>query len=401
MTCHEFEEQANLYIDGLLDEEASRRVEEHMAECPSCRAVYTRLTQVVEALGSLEELPLPEGFEEKLAGQLKPTVKKRSLWKHPGLWSSVAAVLVVMVVGLMGSQGMNRSEEDMAMMSAGYRIEETRAAGSMNTLAMDAEEPEMVLEEAGPISAGKGSTAAGTQRSMQVHEEKLIYTANVSMRSYSFDEDYELLKEKVQTLKGYIDSNSVQGLPYTQSGGSGRYGTLQLRVPQNHYQQMMDYLADLGEITSTQENVTNITQQYTETAIRVENLQKQITRLQELMEKAEAIEDIIALEAQLTEVTSELEYVNSQLAGMDHDVSYSTIHVEMQEMRTGADPLPKTERSFWQRMGDALGEGWWNFVSGLEEFALNIVEALPTLAVIAVAAAAVVGVVRKLRRRKK
>ena len=406
MTCHEFEEQANLYIDGLLDEEAACRVEEHMAACPECKKMYEQLIQVVEALGSLEDLPLPEGFEDALAAKLTPAPKKRSLWRHPGLWTGVAAVLMVMVVGLAGMGGQakrminaNTSADGAAGAVEMFTMAETKAA-AMNSFEMMDMEMSMEAEEEGPVSAGNG-VSRSMEKPSAVMEEKLVYTADVQMRSYSFDEDYAALKDKVQALNGYIDRNYVEGLPYSQSGGNGRYGSLQLRVPQQSYSELMDWLKELGEITSTQETVSNITLQYTETKIRMENLEKQITRLQELLEKAESIEDIIALETQLTNVTSELEYVTGQLNSMDHDVNYSTVNVSLQEMRTSSDPLPTQQRSFGQRMADAFGEGWLNFVSGLEGFALNIVMAIPTLAVIAVLIVIVVIVIQVIRKKKK
>lgn len=402
MTCREFEEQANLYLDGLLEEEEARRVEEHIALCPECKKLFEELSRVVEALGSLEELPLPDDFEAKLAEKLTPAPKKRSLWRHPGLWTSVAAVFAVVVVGLAGMRGQtnrlinaNTSGEDAVEMFT--QAETMAAAAPEKFMSLDAEMP--MAEEEGPVSGGTGE-ARSMQQKPEGMQEKLIYTADVAMRSYSFDEDYQALKEKVKDLNGYIDNNYVEGLPYSQSGGSGRYGSLQLRVPQEKYTELMTWLQELGEVTSTQERVSNITLQYAETKIRMENLQKQITRLQELLEEAESIEDIIALESQLTNVTGELEYVTAQLNRMDHDVSYSTVNVSLQEMRTASDPLPTKERSFGQRMADALGEGWLNFVSGLEDFALNIVMLVPVLAVAAIVIIAVVTIVR-IRKKKK
>jgi len=406
MTCHEFEEQVNLYIDGLLDEEAARRVEEHMAACPDCKRMHEQLTQVVEALGSLEDLPLPDGFEEALAQKLTPAPKKRSLWRHPGLWTGVAAALMVMVVGLAGMGGQarrmsyaNTSADGAAGAVEMFTMAETKAA-AMNSFEMMDMEMSMEAEEEGPISAGNGAVRSLEKPAAEL-EEKLVYTADVQMRSYSFDEDYDALKAKVQALNGYVDRNYVEGLPYSQSGGNGRYGNLQLRVPQQSYSELMEWLKELGEVTSTQETVSNITLQYSETKIRMENLEKQITRLQELLEQAESIEDIIALESKLTDVTGELEYVTGQLNGMDHDVSYSTVNVSLQEMRTAADPLPTQQRSFGQRMADAFGEGWLNFVNGMEGFALNVVMAIPTLVILAVLIAVVVVIIKVIRKKKK
>lgn len=158
-----------------------------------------------------------------------------------------------------------------------------------------------------------------------VSQDKLIYMATVSLRSYSFDHDYEALRAKAEELGGYVDVSSVEGLPFKQSEGDGRQGNLQIRVPQEQYKALLAYVSQLGEVTSSEESVSNITQQYTETQIRTDSLKTQIARLQELMGQAENIEDIIALESQLSSVTSELEYLEAQLKQMDQQVAYSTV----------------------------------------------------------------------------
>lgn len=192
-------------------------------------------------------------------------------------------------------------------------------------------------------------------------------------------------------------------MPFTQSEGDGRQGNLQIRVPQEQYKALLAYVSQLGEVTSSEESVSNITQQYTETQIRTDSLKTQIARLQELMGQAENIEDIIALESQLSSVTSELEYLEAQLKQMDQQVAYSTVSVTVTEMPTASDPVPASGRGFGQRMADALRQGWNGFASGVQEWALGVVRMLPVIVIWILVIAAIAGIIAAIisRRRKK
>lgn len=408
MTCHEFEKQINPYLDHLLNAEEAGQVEAHMEACPDCKRLYQQLSKVIDVLRNLEEEPLPEGFEEALHEKLEAKVPQRSRWKRVSLWGGVAAALVVLVSGLWGmglsggaADGTTAENEAARATTAAAVTADIAPETSDQLKAMglasresvddvDAQADYAALEEAG------ASQPAASQ-------DKLIYTATVSLRSYSFDEDYTALRAKAAELGGYVDVSSVEGLPFTQSEGDGRQGQLQIRVPQEQYQALLAYVSQLGEVTSSEESVSNITQQYTETQIRAESLKTQIARLQELMGQAENIEDIIALESQLSSVTSELEYFETQLKQMDQQVAYSTVSVTVTEMPTASDPVPVSGRGFGQRMADALRQGWNGFASGVQEWALGVVRALPVIVIWILVIAAIAGIIAAIasRRRKK
>lgn len=66
--CREILVQLNDYADGELGADLCRELEQHLAECPDCRAVYDTLTGTIRIYRSLRDLPLelPPGIEERL-----------------------------------------------------------------------------------------------------------------------------------------------------------------------------------------------------------------------------------------------------------------------------------------------------------------------------------------------
>ena len=410
MTCHEFEEKINLYLDDLLDAEEAGQVKAHMEACPTCRRLYRQLSEVIASLHNLEEAPLPEGFEVSLHAKLAAEAPKRRPWKRVSLWTGIAAAMVVLISGLWG-MGLGgtapdslAAEDQNAYATTTAASEELvpEAATADNMKAMGlASDPN--LEDMDPVADRATMEVAGAPQ-QTASQDKLVYTASVSLQSYDFDSDYAALRAKAEELGGYVDVSSVEGLPFTQSEGSGRRGNMQIRVPQAQYETLLAYVNQLGEVTSSEESVANITQQYTETQIRADNLKAQIARLQELVSQAENIEDLIALESQLSSVTSDLESLETQLQHMDQQVAYSTVSVAVTEMPTASDPAPSSGRSFGQRMADALRQGWNRFQSGLQEWALGVVRALPVIVVWMLVIAAIAGIAAGVvhhRRKKK
>ena len=58
------------YVDDRLDAEERRRVEEHLARCPACRAEYEATLALREELGALPRLEAPAGFKDVLMARL-------------------------------------------------------------------------------------------------------------------------------------------------------------------------------------------------------------------------------------------------------------------------------------------------------------------------------------------
>lgn len=66
LPCIEVVELVSDYLDGELDPETRRRVEEHLALCPPCRVYIEQVRATVRALGRLPADGLPDNAVEEL-----------------------------------------------------------------------------------------------------------------------------------------------------------------------------------------------------------------------------------------------------------------------------------------------------------------------------------------------
>lgn len=112
MTCDQSLEAVSAALDGELDENERAELEEHLADCPACRALAEELGLISAALRNEERLP--EELADRLSAMLGPAPKRAAPWKR---WGALAAALVLAVGlgamarsnGLLG-WGMNASE---------------------------------------------------------------------------------------------------------------------------------------------------------------------------------------------------------------------------------------------------------------------------------------------------
>ena len=218
-------------------------------------------------------------------------------------------------------------------------------------------------------------------------EEKLVYTCSISMETLTFAETEAKIREAITKYKGTISSESASDGNYRwyyEDGGSGTKTLyMTIRIPTKHYR---DFLKDLegvgGSIRSSSMNVENITRRYNDQSVRIQALETQEKRLLEMMDKAETIKEMITVEDRLTEVQTELNQARTGLAVMDHDVAYSTIDLNLQEVIRYSEN--KITQTFGERIVSAFNNSFADFRDFLEDLSIALIYLLPYILLIAV-----------------
>lgn len=103
--------------------------------------------------------------------------------------------------------------------------------------------------------------------------------------------------------------------------------------------------------------------------------------LLELLEQAETIDDIITIESRLSDVRYQIESMESQLRTFDNQVSYSTVYLYIDEVKTYTQTEEQTRL---QRMAGGFVNSLKGIGNGFLDFCVSFVIALPYLVVWAV-----------------
>ncbi len=323
------------------------------------------------------------------------------------VWLLTFALVGVLLTGCGGSSDRTKSEMaadttatqeyDSYSMDGGFLysngVTEDYAEEPMEDAMPEEEMAEESVEEAG----GTGSENADLSNTV-ASNRKLIRRVSISAETQNFVELTTFIEDKVNELGGYMESSDVYG-------GSYEYDSLRnaefiVRVPVDKLDALVGAVSGQANITRKNESATDVTLSYVDTKSRKEAYEVEYERLMALLEKAEDIDTIVALESRLTSVRYEIQGLESQLRTYDNLVDYATINISVQEVKIYT-PVEPEVKSDWERMAEGFVNSIENILFDLKEFAIDFVVSLPYLILWAVIIGIVVLVIRSIIKRKK
>ena len=123
-----------------------------------------------------------------------------------------------------------------------------------------------------------------------------------------------------------------------------------------------------------------------------ESLNELREQLLEMMEQAETMSDLLAIESRLTEVNYQLESVASKLKTLENQVSYATVRLYITEVQ---EYTPVVEKTVWQRITEGFADSLECIWDGAVEIFVWILANSPYLVLVAIFGAAAVKFVKK------
>lgn len=230
--------------------------------------------------------------------------------------------------------------------------------------------------------AGNGTISPDNSNAQETGE-KLVYRGSLNIQTKDYEDSASKLRALVREYNGLIESEEEyeEGSYYTGSETKKLWALYTtVRIPTDKYSDFMSGSAEIGNVVSRSSSAENISRRYNDVSAQIEALEKQQTRLLEMMDEAKTIEDMIAVEDRLSEVQYQLNSLKTNRESMDTDIAYSTISVVLREVRVYAE----VNESFLQRLGNRLGNGFVKFGDDVQALILGFAGALPYLLVLAV-----------------
>lgn len=232
------------------------------------------------------------------------------------------------------------------------------------------------------------------QSSASVYQDaKLIRRAYLQIQTETFDQAVEALEKMVQECGGYFQNASVEGGSLRNQSAS-RWGNYTIRLPQEQFDTFLGRTGELGYVTSQSESSENVSQQYYDTQARLKAQRTKQERLLSLLEKADSMETIVALEDALSEVEYEIESLTTSLNEYDSLISYSTIELTLDEVKT-ITTTPGERDSLGAQMMAGVQSSFRGLVNGGRELLVWLSYNLVLVLVVAAVAVVAVVVLRK------
>ena len=203
---------------------------------------------------------------------------------------------------------------------------------------------------------------------------KIIRTADVSAETKAYDDTMTLLRNKIAAVGGYISD----AYTYAGDGESGRTATITVRVPAEKLDEFLAYVENNVHVTSSSVSSNDVSARYYDIEARLATLRAEKSALDDMLEHAATTAEALAIRAQLTDVTQDIESYEAQIRLYDDRISYSTVTVHLSEVVVFS---PESER-FGARVGNAFRESWQAFKTFWVNVVLFFVYALPFVLVL-------------------
>ncbi|RCX14311.1 uncharacterized protein DUF4349 [Anaerobacterium chartisolvens] len=244
-----------------------------------------------------------------------------------------------------------------------------------------------------------GSPQAFNAASSQINSgHKIIQTGEIQIETLEFEKSVSAITKYIASVGGYTESSSISGNRTSARGiGSLKNAFFTFRVPQDKYAGLFDDFNEFGTVVFRQSRGEDITDSYFDTEARLKSLNIQHERLLSLLQKAEKMEDILAIEKELQSTLYQIESHTGTIKKWDSLVSFSTVEVSIREV--GEIQPEASGKGLFSRMYFGFTSSLkqlWTLTQGLLIF---IVSALPFIIPLSAIAAAVYYFLRKRRKK--
>lgn len=166
-------------------------------------------------------------------------------------------------------------------------------------------------------SATRSSTSNYSQQAKELRENGestdrvILKNANLTVAVEEPDGIQAIATQIAKQYGGYISASSL--------------GYAGIKVKAEHLETALEELSKLGKVKSRSINTQDVTEEYTDFKIRLENAEKARNRYQELLTKATTVAEILPIEKELQRVTEDIERLTAQIDMIEHKQALSRI----------------------------------------------------------------------------
>lgn len=178
----------------------------------------------------------------------------------------------------------------------------------------------------GADMAAESVAAPGTAPTPQV-----IVTGNIALDADDPEAVAGTIRGQAAAVGGMVESESAS------SDGEMRSRFLTVRIPAGEFEEFFSDVSALGEVTSESVSRTDVTAQVVDVDAQIAALEPTVARLQELLDEATTIADVIAAETALAERQARLDGLLAQRKYLSQQVDMATLYVSV---TNGASAAP-------------------------------------------------------------
>ena len=240
-------------------------------------------------------------------------------------------------------------------------------------------------------------SAANTAAQPPADQQRLIIR-NADMTIVATDTEAALaqIAQMAENGGGWVVSSNVY-----QSSETTKSGYVQIRVPSEGFQSVLDAIAGLAvRVESLSTSGQDVTEEYVDLSSQLANLEATAARVRAFLDDATRVEDALAVNAELSRLEGEIAVIKGRMQFLEQSSAFSSITVNV----TPDELAQPIQVAGWQPSGVAK-QAIETLVSALQALAnlliWFVIVALPILLLILIPFALIIWIIRRLRRRER
>jgi hypothetical protein len=290
--------------------------------------------------------------------------------------------VVLIVLALVVGCGVQSARE-----SARTSAESAPAATTTDT-------PESSLGFASRAVGGQADKDGGAVPSAQRLQRKIIYTADVELVVENFSDLPTRVEELVRQNGGYVASSNLSG-----SAGDRRSGTWKVRIPVEGFNAFVDAVRKLGEVRRIGTNSQDVSEEFYDVEARIRNRKREEEQLLKLLaERTGELDDVLAVERELSRVREEVERLEGRLRVLQDLTALTTVTLTIEEVK---NYVPIEAATLGTRIRRTFAGSLDSLRRAGEGLLIFLVAALPWIAVLGLPVLLIAVTVRRKLGRKR
>ncbi len=176
------------------------------------------------------------------------------------------------------------------------------------------------------LSACTSSPATKTADFARVSREPdrlLIRTGEIVLAVSDPAETISEVETIVADSKGYVEQSTTEEMNVW----------LTSRIPAASLDEVMDEISELGRVVRRSASATDVTDHRTDLAARLANSRELRNRMRSLLDRADTVQDLVAIEKELARLQSEIETMEAQISRLDSQIDLSSLSIQIQQER--------------------------------------------------------------------
>lgn len=170
--------------------------------------------------------------------------------------------------------------------------------------------------------------------------------------------------DRLDALAGANDGFVAASQTHSGTSGGSPSGTVTLEVPVASFSAALGEAESLGKVSQLTTNATDVTAQYVDLQSQITALEASRQQYLTIMTRASSIGDVLAVQAQLDSLQSQIQQLQGQLAVLGSETDYSKVTIVVNE--TAAPPHHRAAAAPPSGLAKAWHDSVHGFVAGSE-----------------------------------